>query len=26
MTKGELYEWHKRNGTLAVFFEMFPEP
>lgn len=26
MSKGELYEWHKANGTLDVFFAMFPEP
>src|SRR6266540_1142262 len=26
MTKGEQCEWHKRNGTRAVFFDMFPEP
>jgi hypothetical protein len=21
---GELYEFHKRNGTLAVFFSLYP--
>lgn len=25
MSLSELYQWHKRNGTLAVFFSMFPE-
>jgi hypothetical protein len=28
MTRGELYEYHRRNGTLGLFWAMFgmPEP
>jgi hypothetical protein len=25
MSLGELYAWPKRNGTLGVFFAMFPQ-
>jgi hypothetical protein len=25
MSLGELYQWHKRNGTLGVFFALFPQ-
>lgn len=24
MEKWELYDWHKRNGTLHIFWGMFP--
>lgn len=26
MSRGELYEWHERRGTLHLYFSMFPEP
>lgn len=26
MERWELYEWHERQGTLALYFMMFPEP
>jgi hypothetical protein len=26
MTRGELYDYHRRNGTLAVFWLMFGRP
>lgn len=26
MSRGELYEWHERRGTLPLYFLMFPEP
>jgi hypothetical protein len=25
MSMGELYEYHRRNGTLAAFFAMYPQ-
>jgi hypothetical protein len=24
-TKARLYEWHRRNGSLGVFFELYGE-
>lgn len=23
-TRGELYEWHKRMGTLGIYFDLYP--